>query len=281
MASSRTISSYRNRSRSRRASETLTAEFTSYQLVVGICVFLFTSLLCFMSGYVIARYDGAMNAAAAVASGPQAALPRNAPREVQAPIGRQPSATEMVIEEPAPVMPAAEEPPVTETPAVAADDAEQPIETETAMETETPAASDEPADEPAEEIEVAARIQRPDIVAPESPAQPEPPEAVAPPAQEPVAEAPVAEPEPLAVDASGWGVQIAAFTDSQRKQRAEETRLSAETNTGFPARVLQTNDGSIHAVVVTGFDDEQAARKMLKVFKEDAGYDGAFIRRLD
>ena len=56
-----------------RDGDKLTAEFTSGQLVIGICVSLFVMLVSFLLGVLVGRYDGARSAQKAAGESMQAA----------------------------------------------------------------------------------------------------------------------------------------------------------------------------------------------------------------
>jgi cell division protein FtsN len=291
----------RNRSRDE---EKLTAEFTTGQLVVAICFFLFFALTCFLLGILVGKYQGypeqppeRMAAQEAPAQTPaQDTKPENKAPAAPAKAGAQtsprtdllpprretgaaeapsrytprdqrsgPRVTEM---SPLPAPPAPlnpNQPPLRVTRTPAAPTAETTAPPTTAATTAPPAAPP-PATEP-------TPAPTPPLLTPSDPPDtPSPPPAYTPdPELEPAAAA--------AASAGGlFGIQLAAFVGANRKQQAETYLNMVKQGDAPNAEIMISADGQYHRVVVAGFADREAAQNACAELKKKKNCAEAFVR---
>lgn len=279
--------------------EAMASEWSSSQLVIGIVVAIVFGSVCFGFGYVIARYDPPLDdrsvpvATAAPVQKPGTAAPANVTPKGSARVEKPPvqgaaapkpaesvqrsGLRPMEIEPlPSPGKPT----PVVRTviPHTGAPDIKPPA-------TEALPADAKPAVTP--EVKPAAPGTPPAAAPPvtvassTSPAVTKPP--ITPPAPKPVVT--TATPEtppskPPTVTRGSYGIQVAAFNGSKRKDQAEDSRKHLKSSTGKDAEIIQSSDGAYWKVVITGFPTRDAAKKECEALKTKTGYAEAWVVRL-
>ncbi len=282
----------------------LTAEFSSGQLVIAICVSLFIALTCFLLGVLVGRYDGTARIARQEESRTIAPLAESAdagrgvqisPREdlIQPP----PEDPERKTPAPAPrairtLSPLKDLDPLPPPPQ-SAREAEAPIPVA------RPAPVDDSAVRPAPDPAADASSPKPvDVAAATSPP-------TSPPAQEtatpPIpAERDIAVPppdpasvltvDPVAVEVGAkstpippsergaFGIQVAAFTGANRDAAAAEFQRRLQENAGLHAEII--SDQQYARVVIVGYKDRVSANAACVEMRKKPGFADAFVRPL-
>lgn len=257
-----------------------TAELSTSQLVLGVCILLTFGLACFLLGILIGRIDPSLQRQAGnvldesginerVVSVTRPAEESNAPApppELRVPQNMQP--TKPVQERP------------NDTAAETA--ADEPVKT---AENRTPEASVSPVDTPvpiaaAKEPEPSpTEIPEKVAAASESAAKPAPPPEPAaktnPPKPQPKVPATTTLPAEFDVR---YGVQIGYFSS---KDGAERAKKELESKTNYTARVVPTTSGKQFKVVVGDYGDWASADTARKDLIGNKGYKGAFPVSLD
>lgn len=266
----------------------LTAQFSSGQLVIGICVSLFVLLAAFLLGVLVGKYDSSLRnpegaPTQGVQTGSAAAPPSDAGGRQTTP--RRPE-------------------PVTLPPVEAPE-----VDTSQGRVSELPPlpanASETPASEPAPPAIETAPPPPPPLVAQAPieppPALPQAPAVVVPPAETaaPVPEAvpapeltsppppPVLEPstpeepedliEPVAPQ--GFGIQVISLSGPDRAAKAVEVQRKLQAS-GYQSIVSQYDGGKKYAVMAVGFADKAAAAAASQELKKIKEFKDCFIKKL-
>lgn len=280
----------------------LTAEFTTGQLVVVICVSLFVAMACFGLGILVARVDPAFESSeTAPAPDPDAVAPETVTYEMpafaQAPVEPSPrpqnTEAQRTPESPPPRSPFMDnEPRLTTLP---------PLSPQRQGTAPIAAPSRPPRTAPADEPDAAAGPETPETEAPAAephaqtsevasaaPATPEAPspEAQVPqltpiePVEEPVMLTPVSPQTELHRDRGSFGIQLAAFSGSDRRARAESLQRRIGEQLNLDAEIIPSDDDMFHRVVVVGFSDREAANVACSELRSKPGLSEAFVRPL-
>jgi len=284
--------------------EKLTAEFTSGQLVIAICVSLFVALVCFLLGVLVGRYDRAHRMAETPAPVEETA-PAAAPPAPAAPVqtGVQTSPrTDAVASAPSP----------QHSPWSAGrvrDMEPLPSPTEGSTELEKPVAIPKPVAEGEAAPAVAAAPAPPaEPVKPE--VQTPPPAPATPPAPAPGAPGALEEPEiampPITATASNnaakqpgqngkpsagegkktertagrgkFGIQVAAFQGGGREAAAQAFKSQLKSKEAVDAEIVM--DGQYARVIITGYKDKASAAAACAEYRKKPGLDKSFVRAL-
>ena len=279
----------------------LTAQFSSGQLVIGICVSLFVLLAAFLLGVLVGKYDSSLRNPAAVSAvpGPPAGTPVAHPSETssgQGGLQTTPRKVEPVTLPPATVGDVntsqgrvTELPPLSSTPPAAQPAPAQTVSAATPTPPVTPPPPPPPAATPPPETAVAQAAAPPGTsAAPEAaaaaPPVPETPPAavVTPPPPPPVLEpiTPI-EPElPAATPpAQGFGVQVISLSGPDRAAKAVECQRKLK-DAGFESVVSQYDDGKKYAVTAVGFKDRASAEAASQQIKKIKEFKDCFIKKL-
>jgi len=153
-----------------------------------------------------------------------------------------------------------------------------------------PPASETPPPAPAQDLAAASPP-------PAAPAQAEVPQAAAAPAPtqalpaapEPTpapAPAPAPAPKAAAVETAAppsngkFGIQLAAFSDSDRSTKAETLCADVKKKTGLHVVVLTSNNHQQYHVLVVGYADRASAAKALNSVRTKTGFSDAFVKTL-
>ncbi len=251
--------------------ERYTAELSTGQLVIGVCILLMFGLGCFLLGVLIGKFDPTLKpgttGSVAVSSG-GAAQPEVTVAEITV-TSATPSPAASSTESSMP--PELRVPPriLNESPAPVAESLPA-----AAASASPPVASPASDASIAESVGAAAEKNRvaPPGTSPQAvdESASEPPPAETPPAAAP-AEAPAA-------DAAwkGFGVQIIAVA----KERAEAARKTLESKSSYKARVFPHTRNSLYRVVVGPFSDQPAALRARDDLRSRFGYKDAFVLTL-
>ncbi len=253
--------------------ERYTAELSTGQLVIGVCILLMFGLGCFLLGVLIGKFDPTLKpgttGSVAVSSG-GAAQPEVTVAEITV-TSATPSPAASSTE--SSTQPELRVPPriLNESPAPAPVAESLPA---AAASTSPPVASPAGDASIAESVGAAAEKNRvaPPGMSPQAvdESASEPPPAETPPAAAP-AEAPAA-------DAAwkGFGVQIIAVA----KERAEAARKTLESKSSYKARVFPHTRNSLYRVVVGPFSDQPAALRARDDLRSRFGFKDAFVLTL-
>jgi len=308
------------RSRAYQDNDSPIAELTSGQLVIGICVFLFVALTCFLAGVLLGKRDPSFREAAqpgiaeaginregvqrsprpdVLRSGePAEALDpyttpeeRSGPRVTEvAPPGAPPAAP-VRIERVAEAAPEPPERPVTvRTPEPGQEPASAP---EPATDAETPAPDREQVAQvtpppppprettPAEGRPVQLQGSAPPIAPPADPAPTRREPAPEPAAPQAAPPAPAPAAAPAATGGRGaYGIQVASFISTDRASRAEAESQRVRQETGMQTAVYPSPDGSIYRVYIVGYPDKPSATAATQELRRRDGYADAFPQEL-
>ncbi len=311
------------RTDNKKSTELLTAEVTSGQLVVIICVSLFVALACFGLGILVARIDPSFkqaeqpavesppspetvtytipvmgeaesDATGAASEGeadsgaqrtPETPPPRspfmdNKPRLTALPPLQPQRSTALEVEAPSRA-PRAEETPgasaVEGTPAAAAP-AALPAAAPAAPPQTVSASPAAPAAAPAAPSQTGAASLAAPAAVPAAPAQavaasPAPPATQAPPT-------PVSPQTAVRRDRGKFGVQLAAFSGADRRQKAEQFQRLLREQLKVDAELIPSDDDAYHRVIVVGFSSRDAANAAAADLRRKAGLNEAFVRPL-
>lgn len=280
----------------------LTAEFSSGQLVIAICVSLFIALTCFLLGVLIGRYDGTQR----IARQETTPLPASASTVPGAGQGVQTSPRQDLLQQrPEPVKKAAPAvPPAPREsrtmsplkdlgplppPPQNTQEAEAPIPLIKQPQQETaPAAQETPATPEAQILAVAPapqasppaetpRVMEP--ISPEpaaSPAQAEPAPLTAPAPSPEVTVGPVSAGTATApAERGAFGIQVAAFSSANREAAALEFQRRMRDNAGLHSEII--SDDKYSRVVIVGYKDRVSASAACNELKKKAGFADAFV----
>jgi len=264
-----------------------TAELSTGQLVIGVCILLMFGLGCFLLGVLIGKFDPtlrseteqrAANPQAEISTpeikvselpaAPAVATPDSAPvtDPVLPPEMRAPAS--ILREEPAPATQTASPPPATATDATPAVTVEV---TAPAAETTVPPPAPSPSETPgggvSESVAAAAERNR---IAPPS-AQPQAVET----APAPAASTAAADAGASLMPWKGYGVQILAVA----KDRAEGARKDLESKSSYKARVLPHARNDLYRVVVGPYADQPSAARARDDLRA-RGFKDAFVLTL-
>jgi len=186
---------------------------------------------------------------------------------------------------PAPeTQPAPDPQPATTTPAVAASSPASPSPVTSvappATETSpTPASSPTTTTAPSPSPDKATTDSKPEDIPLLTPITPdEPPIKKLP--MEPESQTAVAKPPMPASTTGRYGIQLAAFTESDRRTRAETLQQKLKKDAGIQAQILNSEDGNVYRVIVGGFPDKESAAKALSDVRAKTGFPEAFIKAL-
>ncbi len=292
-----------------RDGEKLTAEFTSGQLVIGICVSLFVALVCFLLGVLVGRYDGARTPVKTAVEAPQ-------PPATPPPAGVQMTPNTDAVGgafAPGSTAPTAEHAPwpagrVTEmqplpSPTQPAAEGEQPVAISKDAAAGDPAAQGSPAGvtvtPPAEVASAAPTTPAPASSTPPAPvaaAPASPGAATSPAATAPATTAPANEPgepdmfmPPVAAPAAGakatdkaaaakggkFSIQIAAFHGAGREAAAQAFVRRAKGTAGLTPQIVV--DAQRARVLLTGYKDRAAAAAACAELRKKPGFADAFV----
>ena len=279
----------------------LTAEFTTGQLVVVICVAMFVAMACFGLGILVARLDPSVETAVALTDEEGDASAEMPEMETYttpaiAPTSEAPrTGARRTPETPAPRNPYMDNTPrLTALPPLSPQRS-SPTEVEAPTRIPRLGSSDPSpalAEEPASENEVTEAVAAPTAPAPEpepAPAPaPEPAPAPAPtpvltpitPAEPPVQTAAAVVQQTGPVDGGDFGVQLAAFSGSDRRARAEEFQRHVRTELQVEAAVIPSADDVHYRVIVGGFSTREAATAACAQLRQKSGLKEAFVRPL-
>ncbi len=278
--------------------EKLTAEFTSGQLVIAICVSLFVALVCFLLGVLVGRYDRAHRLAETPA-----------PVEETAPAVPEPSAPVQTGVQTSPRTDAlAASPSPQHSPWAAGrvrDMEPLPSPTEGGTEVELPVAIPKPAVE-GEAAPAVAAPPAPSVepAKPEAPAAPPAPVPAPTPAtgtpgaldepdisMPPITATPSADAakqpgqsvKPSAGEAkkSGrgkFGIQVAAFQGGGREAAAQAFKSQLKSKEALDAEIVM--DGQYARVIITGYKDKASAAAACAEYRKKPGLDKSFVRAL-
>jgi len=294
-------------------SDKLTAEFTSGQLVIGICVTFFLAAFCVMVGILIGKYDPSLqHPQDAGRTAKTAARVQEKDRAVRAP-----SASEGIQTTPRTNMLKPED--------------EMPAKTPTAREGSGPEHQERPgrrvflpplptvrnstpvpdapvrlspsdgAESTVSRVQIAplseALAERVLSEAAPAPSDPGPqaapaiaseradsaeegvggPEAVLP--QEPQAETAAVLPETPPARGN-FGIQAASFSGHERERKAADFKRRLKENAGLDSEILNSEDGQYCRVVIIGYETRASASAACAELKQKAGFADAFVRAL-
>lgn len=283
-------------------SDKLTAEFTSGQLVIAICVSLFFMLTCFLLGVLVGKYDHSLKTPGTVVAGrletqppapsdtssaPPAdnaardsgaqtyprtdALTRQTNPAAPSPYTRREERSGPRITELPPLPSKRETPPAPEPPIKVA---KEPSAQETTPPAPQPPAIAQvpltPIDPPMETMPPgSAGVTPPAVAAPPAEAKPVPPTAPEKPAP-PAVEKPAVK--------GKFGIQVAAFSGSTRKQKADECLKTLKANPEWGAQLVSVDDGKYYRVMIKGFPERAAANAACTALRQKPGFSDAFVR---
>lgn len=305
------------RNKSRDSEGRLTAEFSSGQLIVGICVSLFLALIFFVAGLFVGKNDPSLRtqqASNADEIGRTADKQSEAPRETPKGEGTQTS-PRVTAPKPDPGMFTNREersgPRVTELPPLpppGSASSGSPISVSKDSSTVVapappvikPSESPQPPAAPIPPVKEEPAPVTPDPVVAGSPpkgqtAQLEPisvelePEKVviaqaAPPTPvKPALPTPAeseASPAPAQIAIGTWAIQISAFQDANRKARAEEHAKKVKSETQMNVVAVPSADEKYYRVLAVGYKDRSAAVAASTELKKKAGYSEVFVRQM-
>ncbi|MBI2433964.1 MAG: SPOR domain-containing protein [Candidatus Hydrogenedentes bacterium] len=292
--------------KARNGFDKVTAEFTSGQLVVGICVLIFVALITFALGVLVGRYeppikDQALQQLSAKspsepatpkASGVQAsprvdtvplrdaaktATPVPKPEPVVGSFTKQqertgPRITELPPLPPPSVRPTAAQPSVAAPDARAKEPSTAPPVAAAATETKPTAVGPTvPLKEQRLEEEILSELQPVpdrDLIAEETKLAGN---AAAPPAKP-------AEATSTAV--KGWCVQLASFQGEGRQKKAEDYLKRVKQTEKLNAVVAPSKDDKYYRVVVIGYKDEATAKAAAAELRKKPGFKDVFVKAL-
>jgi len=224
-----------------------TAELSTGQLVIGVCILLMFGLACFLMGVVIGKFDPTL--------APDAARQAQSVQTTPAPLERTAIARTQELPVAAPAETINAPPPEMRVPL----QTEQP---QAAPVAETP---DTTANPPAQNQ---TETDLPKEVAQEPVKLAEVPPAV------PAKAAQVETPTPAAPTGPSFGIQIAAF---KTHDRAVVAKTDVETKTSYSAQVLPTSNGRLVRVVVGSYADKLSADQARSDLKNNYGYSDCWV----
>ena len=290
----------RNRSRDE---EKLTAEFTTGQLVVAICFFLFFALTCFLLGILVGKYQGYPDQPAERMASMEA--PAQTPEPDKKPENKDPEAPAKAGAQTSPRTDLL--PPRRETGAAGApsrytprDQRSGPRVTEMSPLPAPPAPLNP--NQPPLRVTRTPAASTADTTAPPTPAATTAPTAPPPPengpkpapttpfltpsdppdtpAPQPYSPDPELEPAAAAAASPGgaFGIQLAAFVGANRKQQAETYLNLVKQGDAPNAQIMISPDGQYHRVVMAGFPDRAAAQDACVELKKKKNFAEAFVR---
>ena len=297
----------RNVRQSGRDEGRFTAQLSSGQLVIAICVSLFIMLACFLLGVLAGKYDGTLTDAVSTAAAamqqedkpsatPEPSKPDRpkagqqsprTPEETPTLAMRRPATERTVVPPPAEAprrvelapLPASPSPAVTST-----QDSAPPHTPPVFEETRPPeiiGASTAPAREsapvptrvPAEPAPAPAPNPARVEIEPLAPA----PEISAPATGTPPAgAAPVLQPS----DPGSYGVQMISLWGGNRAQRARDVQQKLQKEHKLSSTVLIQQNGERYVVVVTGYQTEAEAQRARDKLRTETEYADCFVRSL-
>lgn len=260
-----------------------TAELSTGQLVIGVCILLMFGLGCFLLGVLIGKFDPSLQE--------DAVAQRPAPTEATAAVPEEPAPAPVQTSPPA-AEPEPAPPPEMRVPPRVLEQEQEPMRAQTAE--EEPASADpEPEPDVATTVSAAAQEQRlppaaarPQAASPAEQPEDEPEsEDVAP---ERVAQAPAeaapAQPEPstaqsaeAATPRTRFAVQIAAF---ETRQRADVSKQQLESRSSYQAQIITSASGQLYKVVVGSYADRATADQVRTDLRTRYRYSDCFVTTL-
>ena len=280
----------------------LSAEFTSGQLIVIICVALFVAMACFGLGILVARLDPSLETETAAAPEAEGEAEQTQQMETYTTpaFGNETGKTETVAAtqtsqaQRTPETPPPRNPYMDNTPRLTAlppltpyrslpIEAEAPtriprVDTPVAT---TPVATPAP-DKPAATTPPAAVPELTPIDPIEPPVDPAPAAAPKPEPAKPVAPTPPA-PAAATPAPSGkgkFGIQLAAFSGSDRRARAESFLRKVQTDFKVEASITPSSDDVHYRVISGSYPTREAANAACAALKQKTGLSEAFVRPL-
>ncbi len=267
----------------------LTAEFSTGQLVVAICLSLFVAMACFGLGILVARVDPSFEQNASepeisMTPSPGETITYEMPAFDRAPTQSEPrpqdTAAQRTPETPPPRSPFMDnEPRLTTLPPlspqrpsaapVAAptrppreDAAAQPRPSETGQETLPPEAPT-----PTEQPVTPPRETAVPMLTPIDPVEPPLP-------------TPVSPQNAIRKERGKFGVQLASFSGNDRRARAETFQRLVREQLNVEAEIILSDDDVHHRLVVVGFSSRESANAACAELRRKAGLNEAFVRPL-
>ncbi len=274
------------RSDNRKDGNLLTAEFTTGQLVVAICLSLFVAMACFGLGILVARVDPSFEQNT---SGPEISreqppgetITYEMPAFGQTPAQPEPrprdTEAQRTPETPPPRSPFMDsEPRLTTLPPLSP---QRPATSPVAAPTRPPREGDAEHTPPSDAAQDAVAAQKP-------PAPATPPRETVVPMLTPID--PVEPPLPTPVspqnavrrDRGKFGVQLAAFSGNDRRARAETFQRRVREQLNVESEIIPSDDDVHHRVVVVGYSTRESANAACTELRRKAGLNEAFVRPL-
>lgn len=237
---------------------------TSRQLVLAICLFFIWTLLAFIGGSVLARYELAETKGIVVVGAQQGDV---------GPVGGLQAGLN-VLQIPAP------SPPLPSSNSEAGKEVVPPHQPSQIPKETVPPKQSPPSQAPPQGPPAPQPVQKGDV-------QKKPPAASAggPPAPpSPINKAPVVIVAPPSKAGSpgaageSYGVQVAAFSAAHREQ-AEESRRLLESNSDLKADIVTSEDGRWVRVIVGNYPDRGTAEAERDRLKKKAGFSDCFVQK--
>ena len=275
----------------------LTAEFTTGQLVVVICVSLFVAMACFGLGILVARLDPSLDSVQASSEDNTETVAEGAPMQTYTTRAFAQDAEDVPANaQRTPETPAPRNPYMDNTPRLTA---LPPLSPNRSLPTQVEAPSRTPLTEaPTQpEEETTAEVSAPATATPEPPPLTEAPAPTATtqtPTQEPEREPPLLTPitpeeplletamapQPVPAATGAFGVQLGAFSGSDRRIRAETFQRRVRAELQVDAAIIPSDDDVHYRVIVGGFGTREAAKASCEKLREKPGLNEAFVRPL-
>lgn len=268
---------------------TFVAEITRGQLIVIICLSLFVAMACFGVGILVARLDPSVKTTSVAAreTDPDAEETKQMETYTTPAFGdakEEAAATQPPRAERTPETPPPRNPYMDNTPRLTAlppltPYRSLPVQTETPTQIpppETPVATASVTDKP--------ESAKPATAVPElTPIDPiEPPvntASVTAPKPEPAKPA-AATPSAPAAGKGKFGVQLAAFSGSDRRTRAESFQRRVKSELKVDAAIIPSSDDVHYRVIVGSYPTREAANAACAALKSKSGLSEAFVRPL-
>ncbi len=274
--------------KNRTKQDTLTAEFTTYQLVIGVCVALVFAIFFFALGVLVGKGDPSLNANAPQTASTQESTQESTPDNTgestskKAPL----SPTQQLLAQksspnsqrtPAPPRPrrGPYEPTAQDNKAVPV---EKPAAETRSVELKAPPAKPvapvKPEVKTPEKVEPVVETQEkqpPAKLTPSksdeelTPAKADEPKSTP---TAPPAEAPISAPLPSSAEDGTFGIQIAAFLQPDGASKANDLQKQLKSKLNIDARVFTSSDNNYSKVIIPGFKDKPEAIKACNGLKE-------------
>ncbi len=257
-----------------------TAELSTGQLVIGVCILLMFGLGCFLLGVLIGKFDPTLKPSASgsiASSADDATTPEVKVAEVTVapvPVSTEPSSTETSLPPEMRVPPRM----LNDTTAATQDSTPPAVTATSTLDPNvTPPAPTAVPSESSVAGAVEAEIEKNRVAPPNAAPQAVDTSAAPPPAavttEPPAEKTKPAEPETAW---KGYGVQIVAVA----KDRAETARKALESKSSYKARVLPHTKNNLYRVVVGPYSDQAAAVRARDDLRARHGYKDAFVLTL-